>query len=191
LRWWPLSKETSVAKHIKSLIGLLENHFGLLKQIRGVEVGVWRGDLSEALLRSKLKLTLFMADPWEFLLEGTPTMPKKIEEVIAARECAEARTARLKRIVCHMTSERAAKDLAGQKFHFVFIDACHLYEAVRDNIREWDELIAPGGLRCGHDYNGVGDRRRGWGVKRAVDEAFGADKVNVLPGNVWWVQKEI
>jgi hypothetical protein len=179
-----------VAKHIKSLIGLLEKHFGLLKQIRGVEVGVWRGDLSEALLRSRLKLTLFMVDPWELLLAGTPTMPKKAEEVVAAREYAEARTARLRRVVFHTTSLQAAPDFEGQKLDFVFIDACHLYESVRDDITAWLPTVAVGGLICGHDYNGVGDRRCRWGVKRAVDEAFGAENVNVLPGNVWFVIKE-
>jgi len=39
-----------------------------------------------------------------------------------------------------------------------------------------------------HYYNGMGDKRRGWGVKRAVDERF-EDSVNIANGLVWWVEK--
>ena len=178
-------------RHARSLVELIKQHFGVLKPIRGAEVGVWRGELSEALLTHLPKLTLFMVDPWENLIEGTPTMLKKMNEVIAAREEAEARTGRLRRVIYQMTSLEASKDLLkqNQSFHFVFVDAVHLYEYVRDDLTAWLPLVKEGGLICGHDYNGVGDRRCGWGVKRAVDDQFGSTKVNVLPGNVWWVQK--
>lgn len=178
-------------KHSRSLVGLLKEHFGLLKPIRGVEVGVWRGELSSDLLGSFPRLTLWMVDPWEKLLEGTPTMPKRIEEVKAAREEARKSTQFNKRVICVSTSLLAAAEFAesGIMFHFAFIDACHLYESVRDDVAAWWSLILPNGILCGHDYNGVGDRRCGWGVKRAVDEKFGAAKVNTLPGNVWFVVK--
>jgi hypothetical protein len=173
--------------HARSLVGLLKNHFGILKPICGVEVGVWRGELSETLLVEIPRLTLHMVDPWETLDGVTPTMPKHLDEVIAAREEAEARTQFKKRIIHQMTSRQAASDMyLKRQVEFVFLDACHTYESVCDDIAVWLPLVKPNGIICGHDYNGVGDRRCGWGVKRAVDEAFG-DKVQVLPGNVWWV----
>ena len=177
-------------RHAKSLVNLIKSHFGAYKYITGVEVGVWQGDLSADLLVHLPRLTLYMVDPWELLVEGTPTMMKKMDEVIAARKKAEYRTQFYSRVVCHMTSLQAAHDLASKQFSFVFIDACHLYESVRDDIIAWWSLVVPNGLICGHDYNGVGDQRHGWGVKRAVDERFGS-KVNVLPGNIWFVQKDL
>jgi len=46
---------------------------------------------------------------------------------------------------------------------FVFIDAMHTYEAVKEDIRAWFPKIRSGGIVAGHDYS--------WdGVKKAVDE---------------------
>ena len=177
-------------RHAKSLVSLLKQHFGVLKPIKGVEVGVWKGELSVDLLKSLPRLTLWMVDPWEDLLEGTPTMPKQVEEVKAARVQATKSTEFFKRTIVRDKSLHAAANqmLNGWFFDFVFIDACHMYEFVRDDIAAWIPLVKQNGIICGHDYDGVGDKRCGWGVKRAVDEAFG-NRVQVLPGNVWWVVK--
>lgn len=175
-------------RHARSLIGLLKNHFGTLKPITGAEIGVWQGELSVDLLSSLHNLTLWMVDPWEKLIEGTPTMPKQFDEVVAAKQQAIKSTQYLKRVVLIESSVPAAAQVKHTRFNFVFIDACHMYESVRDDIEAWTPLVKENGIVCGHDYDGVGDRRCGWGVKRAVDEAFG-DKVQVLPGNVWWVVK--
>lgn len=174
--------------HARSLINLLVEHFGTVKPIRGAEVGVWRGELSECLLNSSLRLTLWMVDPWEDLLEGTPTMPKRRDEVIAARLEAQKRVQFRRHSIVQATSLEAAEMLGNMQFHFAFVDACHMYEDVRDDIEAWLPLILPNGILAGHDYNGRGDRKLGWGVKRAVDERFG-DRVRVLPGRVWWVVK--
>ena len=178
-------------RHAKSLITLLTDHFGKVKRITGAEIGVWRGELSECLLTQIPRLTLYMVDPWESLDVVNPTMRKHLDEVIAAREEAESRTCMRRRVVYQMTSLQAASDFTRLKkqVHFAFIDACHMYESVRDDNAAWFPLVKPNGIICGHDYNGVGDRRCGWGVKRAVDEAFG-DMVQALPGNVWWVVKQ-
>lgn len=63
-----------------------------------------------------------------------------------------------------------------QSFDMVFIDADHTYEAVKQDIMLYANLIKPGGLVTGHDLN--------WdGVRQAVDE--------LLPGYknleyLWW-----
>jgi len=175
-------------RHAKSLVNLLKNHFGTLRPIVGAEIGVWRGELSVDLLSSLHNLTLWMIDPWEKLLEGTPTMPKQFEEVVAARWQAIKSTQFSKRVVLIEESVKAAAQIKHTRFEFVFIDGNHMYESVRDDITAWAPLVKQNGIICGHDYNGIGDRRCGWGVKRAVDEAFG-DRVQVLLGNVWWVVK--
>jgi hypothetical protein len=63
---------------------------------------------------------------------------------------------------------------------FVFIDAAHSYEAVRDDIADWLPKVAPGGWFGGHDYH------KSWpGVIRAVDQAFGSAGVDLLDGYIW------
>lgn len=61
----------------------------------------------------------------------------------------------------------------------VFIDGDHKYETVVKDIKKAYELLKPGGLICGHDYN-----HPMWpGVKQAVDE-LGVP--NLEDGTIWW-----
>jgi predicted O-methyltransferase YrrM len=77
------------------------------------------------------------------------------------------------------------------KLDFCFIDACHLYESVLEDIDTWYPLVRDGGVVSGHDYQSAGDRRGLFGVKRAVDEWCLAHNytVNVSLGSVWWFIK--
>lgn len=61
---------------------------------------------------------------------------------------------------------------------FVFIDAGHSYDAVREDIKAWRSKVRPGGWFGGHDYH-----ERYPGVIRAVDEAF--PKRTLLSDWVW------
>lgn len=63
--------------------------------------------------------------------------------------------------------------------HFVFIDADHSYESVKEDIALWMDVMHPEGILCGHDYLCYP------GVARAVNEAFG-DKVQ-SEHDMWWV----
>jgi predicted O-methyltransferase YrrM len=63
-------------------------------------------------------------------------------------------------------------------FDMVFIDANHTYEYVKRDILNYQTLLRPGGLLCGHDLNHEG-------VAKAVDEIFGAD-YRALE-YLWWV----
>jgi predicted O-methyltransferase YrrM len=64
----------------------------------------------------------------------------------------------------------------------VFIDGDHRYEACRQDIDLYRDLVRPGGILAGHDYS-----HKSWpGVKRAVDERLG--KVNHCD-SIWWVRR--
>jgi hypothetical protein len=53
-------------------------------------------------------------------------------------------------------------------FDLIYLDACHLYEAVRQDLRDWWPKVKKGGLFCGHDYMDVNVPFIQ--VKKAVDE---------------------
>jgi predicted O-methyltransferase YrrM len=64
-----------------------------------------------------------------------------------------------------LTSTEASKLYADNSLDFVFIDANHSYEFVKDDINAWYPKVKKGGILAGHDYN------RSWqGVIQAVDE---------------------
>lgn len=162
----------------------------------GVEVGVWQGHLSAQLLKAFPDLILIMVDLWA-VPEGTTSMHDKDNNAAAmdqAKQMAMQITAFAggRRSIKQGSSVKWAGKYYGGVFDFVFIDADHYYESVKADVEAWWPKIRSGGILAGHDYAGVGDRREGWGVKRAVDEFFGALglKVNVEPGLVWWAKKE-
>jgi len=76
-----------------------------------------------------------------------------------------------KLIPIRMSSKNACEVFKqkGIKFDMIFIDADHTYEGVKADIISTKDLLLPGALLCGHDYNV-------WpGVKQAVDEMVGQD----------------
>ena len=80
----------------------------------------------------------------------------------------------VKRIVnpIRNTSVDAAKLYENNSLDFVFIDADHSYESVREDIDAWLPKIKKGGIISGHDYS------EHWpGVVKAVDETFNEIKL--------------
>lgn len=66
-----------------------------------------------------------------------------------------------------MTSLDAAKLYKNESIDVVFIDACHEYQCVKDDIAAWFPKVKHGGYLCGHDYVDHWSE-----VKKAVDESI-------------------
>ena len=77
-----------------------------------------------------------------------------------------------------------AADLYQDKsLDFVFIDANHHYDGVKEDILKWLPKIKDGGIMAGHDYN-----MHSWpGVVKAIHESFETDKIKVIKSS-WMVQ---
>lgn len=181
-------------KHARSLVRVLTQQLGVDNVRFGAEIGVWRGELSADLLRTFPGLGLTMVDLWEPF--GDSAMHNKDNNVgtmLEALEDAKRNTwfAKDRRCIAPFPSEEVALHWKDEEMDFVFIDADHFYKSVRADLRAWWPKVQSNGIMAGHDYNGMGDRRKGWGVKQAVDEFFGALSitVHVEPGRVWWVRK--
>lgn len=77
-------------------------------------------------------------------------------------------------------SSNESKSFQDGSVDFVFIDANHDYQFVKDDILAWLPKISKNGLIGGHDYS------LGWlGVIKAVTEIFGTDVIDVLDDAVW------
>ena len=78
-----------------------------------------------------------------------------------------------------LPSVDAAKTYANNSLDFVFIDADHEYESVKEDIKAWFPKVKVGGILAGHDYAGP------WwpGVAKAVHELPGAGP---WPGTACW-----
>jgi predicted O-methyltransferase YrrM len=157
-----------------------------------VEIGSWRGRSTRALTDHCPGL-VYAIDTWA----GDPRDPQPTTTRAHYQEYAEIGSDGAYDAFCERHREaieaeklvpiRASsadglRSLAeiGVVADMVFIDGCHVYEAVREDIELSRKILAPGGILSGHDYLHRGHP----GVKRAVDEAF---PVFERLESIWWV----
>ena len=74
-------------------------------------------------------------------------------------------------------SSESARFFEDGSVDFVFIDADHVYDRVKEDILAWLPKVKPGGIIAGHDYNAAHP-----GVLQAVPEIFGT-KVVPIPSD--------
>jgi SAM-dependent methyltransferase len=150
----------------------LYSHFARIVGDGGtiVEVGCWKGKstayLAVEIINSRKKIELHAVDTWNgsaehindpHIINGTlyDLFLTNIEPVISV-----VKPIRKK-------SVDAAMDYADGSLDVVFIDACHDYDSVKEDIAAWFPKVKPDGIISGHDYSTV------WpGVVQAVNEFF-------------------
>jgi predicted O-methyltransferase YrrM len=73
-------------------------------------------------------------------------------------------------------------------FDAVFLDTSHHYESTKLELAAWLPKIRPGGWFCGHDYDyrSANGKKRYDGVKLALDEMFGTERVLLGDWWCWW-----
>lgn len=182
--------------HQRQLVDILANHFKVDGFYCGCEVGIWKGETSRVLLEQFPDLFLYMVD--RFLCYPPSNKDRRMVAKSQTEFC-EALNASFentipfakRRMLLVGDSLRAAQVIGNGLLDFVFLDASHDYESVRTDMRVWSLKIRPGGVFAGHDYNGAGDRRGRFGVKRAVDEFMQMMLPKVAlyteaESNIWW-----
>jgi len=143
----------------------------------GVEIGVFAGEMSRALLKAKDDLHLIMVDSWEG--EGRAyshesgdwhaTLAQQTQDEFMRLAEKRVRFAGARAEILRMRSTDAAGiGELDDCLDFVFIDADHSYEGCAADIAAWAPKVRPGGLLCGHDYQNPDYPK--FGVTRAVDE---------------------
>lgn len=118
----------------------LAKYFARLGFKKGAEIGVAYGYYSKVLLDNIPGLNLFSIDPW--IKRGNKTYSMAMEILSVYKDCTILRS----------SSMDAVKDIADESLDFVFIDADHNYESVKEDIREWSKKVRKGGIISGHDY---------------------------------------
>lgn len=130
----------------------------------GVELGVFMGTMSKWLLAYKPSMHLTMVDI---------RRRKELDSVLKwfPKETWD---------FYEMTSHSAAALVPDDHFDFVFVDADHSFEAVKQDIHDWLPKVKPGGWLCGHDFNKVG-------VDRAVRKTLPSYELDM--DNTWFYRR--
>jgi hypothetical protein len=165
----------------------------------GVEIGVQSGLFSEQLLREWKGMHLISIDPWlaapvdEY--RDVSNVDQEEHDRRHAETCDRLRGFGDRSSVWRTTSLEAADRIPDQCLDFVYLDARHDYESVKEDLEAWFPKVRPGGVMAGHDYLD-GERPQGvYGVRSAVDEFFGERGLPVsatfhdAPWESWIVEK--
>jgi len=131
---------------------------------KGAEIGVAGGRYSEILCKTIPNIDLLCVDTWAV---GDDAMSKsKGQEVADARYVeAQERTKGYNVTFLKGKSMDIVRDIPYESLDFVYIDACHDFDYVMQDIIEWSKRVKKGGLVAGHDYY----RFNSAGVIEAVD----------------------
>lgn len=135
-----------------------------------VEIGSWKGKSSAymavEIANSNKKIDFYCVDTWEGSVEhaGMEELPRLYDIFIDNMRPVESYYFPLK-----LKSIEAVSKFEDKSLDFVFIDASHEYEDVKNDIIAWLSKVKPGGVLAGHDYYIDG---YDWfpGVKQAVNE---------------------
>jgi predicted O-methyltransferase YrrM len=143
------------------------------------EIGSWQGRSTRA-LADHTPGTVFAIDHFlgvpELLYELTDRPPWWLYKTFTMHLIDRENVVPVRR-----SSRDAARLLAALRFDLVFIDGSHVYEDVKDDIRRWKPLVAPGGILSGHDTLSA------TGVEHAVSELL--PQAELAEGtDIWWVK---
>jgi len=139
------------------------------KPIIGVEVGVWKGDLSYYLLDRVPRLTMYMVDPFLAYPHFRASMGQAGWDDLYLRVVNKMSVFGDRAVLIRAKSVEAAQHMRKKRIDFVYIDAGHDYDNVRADLHAWEPLLRSGGIMSGHDYS-MAPGAGGGGVIQAVDE---------------------
>jgi hypothetical protein len=155
-----------------------------------LEVGVEAGHLSKKLMKVLKPSELHLLDPWEFNANGkiyseghmknTPTAHSSVNMQIAIERYFEKEIKEGKVFIHRGYSFDLVDNFENGYFDFVYLDGCHLYESVKQDVSDFIAKVNHYGILGGHDYitketmftqQGVlYSNQLGYGIAQAVDE---------------------
>lgn len=167
----------------------------------GIEIGVQKGEFSKEILSKWDGQKLYLVDCWSHQDDYDDIANKPDEEqygnyqeTLRNIEPYKERTEIVKKF-----SNEAANSFPDNFFDFIYIDANHSYESVKEDLELWYPKLKTGGLFCGHDFmdgeiihTKTNEYLGTFGVKSAVIEFSNAQKTKPLVGpcTSWYLFKK-
>jgi hypothetical protein len=137
------------------------------------EIGVWKGDFSERILRVTQPRELHLVDPWRYdagsdQWHGTGSAGSQ-DRMDVIHDEVRRRFDGDPRVVIHRADSSACRELfADQSLDWVYVDGDHLYDAVLFDLWSLAPKVKPGGFMAGDDF--LWGDEDGYPVLRAVAE---------------------
>jgi hypothetical protein len=134
-------------------IQLLDLIFSELKNGIGVEVGTFKGQFSKEILQ-RWNGKLYMVDVWNELGDEyiDASNHKNFENGVYSECMQNIKGYEDRGIMIRATSKVASDLFEDGSLDFVYIDANHAYDYVKEDIDLWYPKVKSGGMVMGHDY---------------------------------------
>jgi predicted O-methyltransferase YrrM len=178
------------SKHSKSWFSFVQGNFEKFlsgKRIRALQIGVYRGDATEWLLRNCEVEVLFDVDSWTPLEEYGEINMQRVELEYDSKFLGFSNVTKLK-----MLSDGFFLNYSGKDFDFIYIDGDHsASQTALDGINAWKHLSI-GGILAFDDYEMPGDCNQPGHPKRGIDcflTLFKGYYIEIERGYQIWVQK--
>lgn len=144
------------------------------RDLVGAEIGVLIGTHAQEMLETLDLKKLYLIDSY---------LPRK-ERLSNMRDAKEKLVQYNSRIVWIIrTSEKASRNIKDNSLDFVYIDACHRYRFVFQDLTLWTPKVKKGGLVGGHDWTTQT-------VREAVEDYCLDNKIKFKQdGSDWWFGK--
>lgn len=142
------------------------------KDLVGIELGSFAGDSTEMFLNSGSFKKLYCVDAW------TEGIFAYLENIFDERFAGNKKIAKIKEYTIN-----ASKQFQLNSIDFIYIDASHDYNSVKNDILHYYPKMKSGAIISGHDYLPYHQ-----GVIDAVNEIFGKP-IKVFKDNSWYVIK--
>ena len=119
----------------------------------GVEVGTFKGEFSKEIVQ-RFTGTLFMVDVWNELGDEyiDASNHKNFEGGVYGECMNNIKGFEDRGIMVRATSKKASELFEDNSLDFVYIDANHAYDFVKEDIQLWYPKVKSGGWVMGHDY---------------------------------------
>lgn len=135
-----------------------------------IEIGVFEGGFSQSILDELKPKKLYLVDPWEkdnslTYDSGLATAYSSDLEYEIVRNKMIGYIKQGKVVMIQDYSYNAVLRFPDQFFDFLYLDGCHLYSCVKQDLEDYLPKLKSGAVLAGHDYTKDFE-----GVIRAVDE---------------------
>lgn len=140
---------------------------------RGAEIGVWKGDFTEVILRVCAPRLVHLIDPWLYQPDFANTSfghARNRDRLQQMYRAVAARFADDPRVSIHrMTSEEALSAFSPGALDWVYVDGNHNEPFIGRDLELSLRAVRPGGIIAGDDYFWKADDGDDRPVQRAVD----------------------
>jgi hypothetical protein len=119
----------------------------------GVEVGTFKGEYSKEIIK-RFNGTLFMVDVWNELSNEyiDASNHKNFKNGVYGECINNIKGFEDRAIMIRSNSKIASNFFKNDSLDFVYIDANHAYDFVKEDINLWYPKVKSGGYVMGHDY---------------------------------------